>query len=222
VPQLSAPPDAAGTSFSVPAVDVNADRVLRIHGYVQPDRVRPRVRAAAEQATRDACELARGRVGYRRLAIRSLQQGTLRLEDGSAFHCAAFERYLDGCRAVVVFVLTAGPAFDPRIVELMDGGQPVEGLFLDTAGWLAVESVTRQFSTALRKVLQPQGLGLTRRLGPGYSYRIGGSSVFWLLEAQHDLFSALGTDLAPARLLTSAAMQPKMSRSGIYGLRPLR
>jgi hypothetical protein len=102
----------------------------------------------------------------------------------------------------------------------MSDGRPVEGLFLDSAGWLAVESVTRQFADRLKGESAYRGLRLTRRLGPGYSYRLEGGVVSWALDEQQVLFSALGHDPLPVSLLDSAAMQPKMSRSGLYGLRP--
>ena len=208
----------AGT-FAAPSVDVRAERILRIQGYSEPQRVRPRIRKAAEYAADLATELADGAVGFRHLAVSRLEDTTLELADGHAFQCGAFGRYLAGCRSVVAFVLTAGPAFDTRIDELMHGDRPVEGLFLDSAGWLAVESVTRQFADTLKRELDGSALRLTRRMGPGYSYRIGTRTEAWDLTEQRELFAALGDAPLPSTLLDSSAMHPKMSRSGLYGLR---
>ncbi len=208
----------AGT-FAAPAVDVRADRILRIQGYGEPQRVRPRIRKAAEYAANLAEELADGAVGLRHLAVTRLEDAELELAGAHTFHCAAFGRYLAGCRSVVAFVLTAGEAFDSQIDELMHGDRPVEGLFLDSAGWLAVESVTRQFAEALKRELDGTALRLTRRMGPGYSYRIGTRTEPWDLTEQEALFDALGNAPLPSTLLESSAMHPKMSRSGLYGLR---
>lgn len=205
--------------FAAAEVDVRAERILRIQGYTDPARVRPRIRALARQAAALGCELAAGQVAYRRLRVSALHGGVLELDGGHAFRCELFDHYLAGCHDVLAFVLTAGAAFDERIEALMRAEQPVEALLLDTAGWLAVESITRQFIEALRRACAAQGLRLTRRLGPGYSYRVGARVAAWDLAQQHALFAALGDAPSPSRLLDSAAMQPKMSRSGLLGLR---
>ena len=96
----------------------------------------------------------------------------LELDGRHAFHCEAFDKFLSGCGSVVAFVLTAGGAFDTRIDEMMHGDRPVEGLFLDSAGWLVVEAVTRQFSDALKGDCARQGLRLTRRRGNSQGDRL--------------------------------------------------
>ena len=83
--------------FSAATVDVRAERLLRIQGYHDLARVRPRVRAAAEFAASLAMELAVGEVGFRRLPVTRLGDGVLELAGRHAFHCEAFERYLSGC-----------------------------------------------------------------------------------------------------------------------------
>jgi len=205
--------------FSARGVHVGAERILRIQGYSDPSRVRPRIRKAAEFAAEMAGDLVAGEVGFRRVAVTRLSDGILELDGGHTFQCEAFDKFLSGCGSVVAFVLTAGAAFDTRIDEMMHGDRPVEGLFLDSAGWLAVESVTRRFSEALKVDCAGQGLRLTRRLGPGYSYRIGTRMEPWDLAQQRTLFEALGDAPLPSTLMDSSAMQPKMSRSGLYGLR---
>lgn len=214
-------PGEAGR-FAVSEVDVRAERILRIQGYTDPARVRPRIRTLALQAAELACELAAGEVGYRRLRVMVLGGGVLELDGRHAFRCEAFDHHLAGCHEVLLFVLSAGAAFDQRIAELMREEQLVEALLLDTGGWLAVESITRQFIDTLRRECAAQGLRLTRRLGPGYSYRVGERDAAWDLAQQHALFAALGDTPLPTRLLDSAAMQPKMSRSGLLGLRAAR
>jgi cobalamin-dependent methionine synthase I len=65
-------------------------------------------------------------------------------------------------------------------------------------------------------------LSLGPRLGPGYSYKRPGSSdgarVMWPLEQQRELFALFAGSALPVELMESAAMRPKMSRSGLIGL----
>lgn len=211
-------PGRAGR-FGVDAVDVRAERILRIQGYADPAQVRARIRAAAHDVADLAGELAAGEVGYRRVAVARLGGGVLVLHGQQRFECEVFDRHLAGCEEVLVFVLSAGAAFDAHGEALMREDRPLHALFLHTAGWLAVESVTRQFTERLRRACAGQGLRPTRRLGPGYSYRVGARMAPWDLAQQRGLFAALGDAPLPVRLLDSAAMQPAMSRSGLFGLR---
>ncbi len=76
-------------------------------------------------------------------------------------------------------------------------------------------------SVYLGDLIKPEGLRLTRRMGPGYSYKINGDETMWSLEQQHQLFEVFDGEDLPVRLLESCAMMPKMSRSGLYGLVPV-
>ena len=205
--------------FRAGPVDVRTDRILRIQGYRDMERVRRPIRRAADKAAGIAREIAEGEVGYRRVAIVSCSGSALELAGGERFECGAFERFLSGCESVLVFAMTAGAAIDRRIDELMAADEPVVALLLDTAGWLAIESVTRQFSERLKAECEPAGLRSTRRMGPGYTYRVGREMAPWGLEEQAGLFRILGEDVSPVTVLESGAMLPKMSRSGLYGLR---
>ena len=219
-PESSFLPALTGAGrFRAGPVDVRADRILRIQGYRDMERVRRPIRRAAEKAAGIAREIAEGEVGYRRVAIVSCRGATLELGGGERFECVAFERFLAECESVLVFAMTAGAALDRRIDELMAADEPVVALLLDTAGWLAVESVTRQFSERIKAQCGPAGLRLTRRMGPGYTYRVGREMAPWGLEEQAGLFRTLGGEVSPVTVLESGAMLPKMSRSGLYGLR---
>ena len=213
------PEPAEPRRFKAGPVDVRSERILRIQGYRDLARVRKPIRRAAEQAAEIAREVVDGEVGYRRVAIAACRGASLELDGGVRFECGAFERFLADCGSVVVFAMTAGAAIDRRIDELMAADDPVVALLLDTAGWLAVEAVTRQFYEGFRPDCERAGLRLTRRMGPGYTYRVGQEMTEWRLEEQEGLFRVLGEDASPVTVLASGAMLPKMSRSGLYGLR---
>ena len=183
------------------------------------ERVRRPIRRAAEKAAQTARAIGEGEVGYRRVAIEACNGSNLALACGASFECGAFGHFLAQCESVVVFALTAGSAIDRKIEELTAAEDLLAALMLDTAGWLAVESVTRQFSEQLKAHCEPAGLRLTRRMGPGYTYRLGREMVSWPLEDQGGLFRVLGDGNTPVTVLESGAMLPKMSRSGLYGLR---
>jgi hypothetical protein len=197
---------------------VHGDRILRIQRYSDLTRVRPVIRRAADAMARHAESLSDPAVAYVRAPIAALDEEALAIGEGPRFHCRAFATQLRGCTEIAAFVLTVGPALPERVVELVEAGDLLEGLLLETAGWLAIEDATRQFKVHLRAEMQALGRRITSRMGPGYSYRIGGSMHAWPLQEQGALFGLFeGADL-PVSLMHSCAMVPKMSRSGLYGV----
>ena len=201
--------------------DVRVERILRIQGYSDLGRVRPAIRRAAELAAQWATELSAPVVCSRRVPVVELAGERLELAGGVVLRCAAFGKILTRCTEVVPFALTIGPAVDARVVELTASGDGLlEALLLETAGWLAIEDATRQFRAAARERLAREGARITSRMGPGYSYPLDGGECEWALTDQHALFELLADAALPVQVLPSCAMQPKISRSGLFGVAP--
>ncbi len=205
--------DGAFGHFRGSAEEMPVEPFLRMQGYRNPTRIRPRVWDIATKAAAPARSLIAPEAYYRRVPIESCRPEELRLAGGVVFHSARFAEVLDSCREAVVFVLTLGPGLDAETERLTAEDAIVEALFLEMAGWLAVERATKGLVLHLTSLLRGQRLGVTRRLGPGY--------VDWPLDEQAGLFALLEAAPLPVRLMESCAMIPKMSRSGLYSLRPL-
>jgi len=200
---------------------IRVERILRIQGYSDLERVRPAILTAAAAMAEEGRQLSRPAVAYRRLPVVYARDGELDLGGGFKFHCKVFDRTLRDCTEVVPFVLTVGQELDARVIELVNAGELLEALLLETTGWLCIEDATRQFKVHLRDETLARGCRITSRLGPGYSYKVGDATCIWSLEEQPTLFAALGGTDLPASLMSSCAMQPKMSRSGLFGVAPL-
>ena len=146
------------------------------------------------------------------MRIAACDGGSLRLETGAVFHSTGFAKALGGCPEVVAFVLTLGPRLDDAVAELSPDDDLVTALFLEMAGWLAIERATKQLTEHLWSGARAEGLRLSRRLAPGYAD--------WPLDGQAPLFDLFAETGLPVRLLESNAMTPKKSRSGLFGLGP--
>ncbi len=220
-----AAPAEARDSWIVKTGPVHIDpvKMLRIHGYKNLEKVRPVIRKAADDIAARARELMVPVAHARRIDVASYDDQRLILADGTQFEDVAFEDVLDSARSVVAVVLTVGRGLDEAVIAAMDNGvfEPLDALFLETAGWLGIEAATKAFVKDLQERTQGEGLRVTRRLGPGYQYKVGGKQVYWPLEQQKKLFSLFDADDLPVTLMESCAMLPKMSRSGIYGLAPV-
>ncbi len=204
-------------------VHIDPLKMLRIHGYKNVEKVRPVIRKAADDVAERAERLMAPVVHARRIDVATYDDERLTLVDGTVFNDVAFEHVLDGARTVVVIVMTVGTALDEAVMASMDNNtfEPLDALFLETAGWLGIEAATKVFVRDLQQRTKREGVRVTRRLGPGYQYKVGGKQVNWPLEQQRKLFDVFGDAELPVTLMESCAMLPKMSRSGIYGLTPV-
>ncbi len=207
--------------FRPGSITIRTDTMLRIQGYRNLDRVRPVIKKTAGKMVRVLAKTIDAVVHYRQVPISECTDGKLILTGGTVFHCDAFSRYHAASEQVLVFVLTLGQGLDEAATEF-GKQQLLEQFFLETAGWLGVEAVTRQFASHIREQVVEQGYRLTRRMAPGYTFKKDGQDCYWALEDQEPLFALFDHTELPVTLLESCAMLPRMSRTGLYGLVPMQ
>ena len=211
-----------GVDEFVPSLPtIQAERILRIQGYADLQRIRPAIRRSAESMALQAPTLCEPRVAFRRVPIIDLSGGALALHGNVRLNCDAFGQVLAGCDEIAVFVLTVGPRLDARVVDLTEDGELLDALLLETAGWLCIEDATRQFKVYLREAANSKSCRITSRMGPGYSYKVNARMCVWPLEEQIKLFGLFQGAKLPVTVMESSAMQPKMSRSGLFGVGPI-
>ncbi len=200
----------------LPSLD--AAKMLRVHGYRDVVAVRKDVREAAERHAEEALKLLELRCFYQRRPVAELSDGRLVLGGGTTFNCEAFDKILGNSEEAILFLLSTGKPLDQRIQAYLAKFAVLQALFLETAGWLAIEAATRMFALHLRRETAPDGLVLSSRMAPGYTYKLGNTKVTWDLRDQRKLFDLFDGYPLPIELLDSCAMSPKLSRSGLFGL----
>jgi len=183
--------------------------------------VRPIIKKTAGNMAQVFAQVVDAVVHYRQLPISDCTDSMLILEGGTVFRCDAFPKYHSASEQVVVFVLTLGKDLDKASMDFGNQQQLLEQLFLETAGWLGVEAVNRQFATHIKQQVVEQGYRLTRRMGPGYTFKKDGQDCPWPLEDQKPLFALFDDTELPVAMMESCAMLPRMSRTGLYGLVPM-
>ena len=122
------PLPGAGGRFQAAPVRVRVEHILRIQGYTDLERVRRPIRRAANEAASMAEEVTRGEVAFARAAVKLGPDGALEVDGRRQLNCPAFSRYLADSGEAIIFVLTAGQAFDERIAELTRDERPVEAI----------------------------------------------------------------------------------------------
>ena len=121
-----------------------------------------------------------------------------------------FGAVLKECEYILPFLLTLGHRPDQRSAQLQANDDLLEAVFLETACWLAIERATRSFVEQIRLITTSDNCRITRRLAPGYKD--------WPLSDQKKIFRLFANDNIQIKLLEGDCMQPKMSRSGVYGI----
>ena len=204
--------------FEPGTIELRPEKVLRMQGYKDPSQVHPDIVSIAEAMTVLAQNEFKPAVYFRRVLVEGITSDALILETGSRFQSRAFEKFLSPCDEIAVFVMTLGSALDETERRMANSDKLIEAVFLETAGWLGIEQLTKLFSTFLRNAVAPDKLRLGRRMSPGYIFRVGSAKCEWPLQDQKLIFDLFGKNELGVALLDSCAMSPKMSRSGLYGL----
>jgi len=203
-----------------PTLDVR--RLLGVHKYKDLTKVRPVILKAAEKAIEIAREVSVPCAVHTTAQIGAIDEDGMLLSGGVRLNCAAFQNKLSMSYQILAFIITLGPELDTTVSDgFADGSDPLGPLFLDTAGWLMIEAVTREFSKQQKRRYLEDGHQLSARMAPGYDYPVLGSTARagWDLTDQSELFGLFREQDLPVELLESGGMIPRMSRSGIFGIR---
>jgi hypothetical protein len=194
-------------------VSVRPEQILRAH-YPDLGPVAAEVRATAAAMAAHGIEIAHPVGWLRQVAIRAVEGSRVELEGNAVLTSQTLAALLQGSPAVQLFAVTLGPQVDARVHELFEAMDGLEGLFLDTAGWVIVQSALSAVRRKCATKARSEGYRLTRRIGPGY--------LDWALEEQAIVFRALaaGAALPPVEVLESGAILPEKTLTGLFGLIP--
>jgi len=198
--------------FEAGRIEIPVTPLLRLQGYKDMAAVRDDVRRIATWAAARVSELAAPVAIFRQLPISRLGEDELELAGSRAFRSRQFGPGFAGCREAVAFILTLGPAVDEETLRLVGQDDVVEAVFIEYAGWIAIERATHALAAHLQRALKGRNLRLSRRLAPGY--------YDWSLEEQRDFVALFPAEALPIEILESCAILPKKSRTGLYGLQP--
>ena len=208
--------------FTTP--EVNIAKLLRIHGYKKNQKIKPVIQDAAIKAVRRLQYCCEPQGVFFLQEIHRLEADRLILLSGIEFNCPVFEDILAGSTHIISFAITLGNRTDEIIDSYAkDIDEPLASLFLETASRLCLEKILRIARSKLVTYSLNNDMKLGNRMAPGYSYKLRLSSerVMWNLEDQAKLFDTFQKFEVPVILMESSAMLPRMSRSGIFGLKNL-
>ena len=199
--------------FEPPAI--HADFLLRLQKHRQPALARQPIRESAAAMAAEARGLiAPESVVWRGRVTASEPDGAVTLEGVHRFQSRALAGLLAQAEAAYVVALTIGEGLERRVDTYFKEQEFLEGLFLDTAGWAAIEILMREVRRRLLAEERPFGRVVTHRLAPGYRD--------WPVDEQAALLRVFGETPMPVRVTDSAWMLPRKSVSALFGVCPAR
>ncbi len=194
-------------------VAVRIEQILRAH-YPDIAPVAAEVRATAGAMAAHALEIATPMAWLRQVSIRVIDAARVELEGGAIVTSATLANSVREGTAAQLFVVTLGARLDERVSELFEAMDGLEGLFLDTAGWVVVQSALGAVRRRVGAKARADGYRVARRAGPGY--------LDWPLAEQSAVVRTLAAGEAlPIEVLDSGAILPEKTITGLYGLIPL-
>ena len=208
--------------FSSPSI--SPLKILRTHGYRNKEVIKKKILNAANKAI-ERLTSSSAPVGY--FCIEEISKhlsSKIELKCGKSLNCEIFNERLAQSKFLIAFILTLGKEVDETIKKISNNSdEPLGALFLENASWLALELVLRDARSKIIKFAKYHDMQIENRMAPGYTYqsKIYRKRMMWELEEQKILFGLFDKESISIRLTESCTMLPRMSRSGIFGLKKI-
>ena len=200
---------------------VSAFKLLRTHGYKNKDNIKKRILDSAEKALERLTNYS-SPVGYFYFEeIKKKSLNSIQLERTS-LKCEVFTEIFSESNFLIIFIISLGKGIDIKLKKISnDINEPLGGLFLENASWLALELILRDARSRIISFAQSKNMQIENRMAPGYSYpsKILKKRIMWELKEQENLFNLFKNRNISVSLSESFTMLPRMSRSGVFGLK---
>ena len=200
---------------------VSAFKLLRTHGYKNKDNIKKRILDSAEKALERLTNYS-SPVGYFYFEeIKKKSLNSIQLERTS-LKCEVFTEIFSESNFLIIFIISLGKGIDIKLKKISnDINEPLGGLFLENASWLALELILRDARSRIINFAKSKNMQVENRMAPGYSYpsKILKKRIMWELKEQENLFNLFKSRNISVSLSESFTMFPRMSRSGVFGLK---
>lgn len=194
-------------------IAIDGRQVLRLQGYKQATDVPTReVLDILEEALREANALVRPGYLIERFPVTAVSEVAVELAGDTRLAIAGAARRWGPIGEVGLGVCTIGEALERRVDELMARRELPVAFMLDSAGWVALETVAREVGNWVCNRLMAEGTKATPRLSPGFTG--------WDIWDQRVLFRVLPAERIGVRINEYCVMIPGKSLSFGMGLGP--
>ena len=182
-------------------------------------RVRPALLRDAEEAISLGQTLWQPRAVYEWYDVLAVEGETVHLsspaEPGTkaTLRVGAKAGLVEGSSRALVGVSTIGPELEQRVRDLQETREGLTSYMLDTAGVLALGTVSEALRCLAEEEAAAHGWGVGAALSPG-------SLVGWSLRGQRELCALLPLDGIGVHLNDHCVLEPHKSSSVVIGVGP--
>lgn len=170
---------------------------------------RPPVREQVAAALAEIGDIVQPAACYDQFPVEAFLHDRVRLAGGVTLGGGPVVQVVCGAEALVVAVVTVGPAVDQHLKQLQASNQRFKALVLDELAAWAVDQVRQQLYQQLGDQFRARGWRTSTLLSPGESA--------WSVRDQRTIFQLLDASQIGVSLSPGYVMQPLKSLSLICG-----
>jgi hypothetical protein len=165
---------------------------------------------SARESVNMAKDLVEPKAIFVKKAIRSLDNGRIKLAGGMEFSGKALSSCMKNAHHVYVFLVTIGSPLENEASRLMENDDSLSGYLLDRVGSFVVESMADVLGARILKEDGEKDKSASMPFSPGY--------CDWHIEEQVKLDKILDFSRIGVHLTESCMMAPRKSISGLIGI----
>lgn len=189
-------------------IEISRRNALHLLGFRKKSAVPPpELESQVERELAVGRELLRFRGVYRKFSAKA-EGGRIVLENGYTIESERFCQWIEGCRLVYLFAVTAGRLFTERTAELLNQEQVSRALIADAVGSAAAESCAEAANRYLAGLESPRRL--TKRYSPGYGD--------WDVADNRSFLDCIKAEEIGITVNSGGLMQPEKSVSAAIGV----
>jgi hypothetical protein len=171
------------------------------------DRVHDKLKDEVSEAVDTDYNIATPKAVFRTINVLEVGSNFVKLESDMEIRGKFISHLFGGAEKAIFIAATMGAELDRKISQLMENGDNIEAVILDSAGTAAAfNGFTHVLNYLMTRAL-PDGWKMGTCLRPGQTY--------WDITGQAMVFKALPAHLIGMELLESSFMKPQKSQSGI-------
>ncbi len=194
-------------------IAIDGRQVLRLQGYRKPaDVPTGQVLGILDETLREAQSVIRPGYVFETFPVTAISEEAVELAGGARLAIAGAAGRWGPIREVGLGVCTIGEDLERRVDALLAQREFPVAFMLDSAGWVAVEALTRELGNWVCNRLMADGVKATPRLSPGFTG--------WDIWDQKVLFGILPAQRIGVRINDYCVMIPGKSISFGMGLGP--
>ncbi len=190
-------------------IEVPRPLVLLRLGYRRPDQVPERTALLIDAVIAHGAGLLAPKAVCGEFDVVTMPPDRVEIAGAIRSASKSLHERLDGCRRVVLFAATIGPAAEAWVHELAEAGEMTRSLLADAYASAAAIAMGTAIERAALLRLKEAGLEATKRYAPGYGD--------WDLSDQTPLCALVEASRIGITVTEDHLMIPAKSLSGVIG-----